>query len=70
MSDAIRTAEEQCRVQERLLLRGNTLGGVIASVLHLLAHDREVPVDELLRYERELRGWTADVRAVSSEEKP
>ena len=66
----IRTAEEQVRVQARLLTAGNTLGGVVASVIHLLASGREIPADELLGYERELRSWTADVRAVLSEEAP
>lgn len=66
----IRTPQEQVRVQKRLLTRGNTLCGVVASVLQLLADGREIPADELRGYERDLRRWTADVRAVSSEERP
>jgi hypothetical protein len=66
----IRSLEEQVRVQERLLIRGNTLGGVVAAVLLLLANESEIPAEELLGYANELRSWTADVRAVSSEEAP
>ena len=61
---------ERMRVQERLLTRGNTLGGVVASVLELLAHGREFESEQLRRYAGELREWTADVRAVASEERP
>lgn len=63
---------ERERVQEKLLIRGNTLGGVIAAVLMMVGDGRadEIPEDEIRGYEQELRAWTADVRAVASEERP
>lgn len=76
-SGRIRSCEEQCRVQERLLLRGNTLGVVVASALELLAAGRSLPetngIDTQTQLEglaQDLRSWTADVRAVASEEAP
>ncbi|MEA2255582.1 MAG: hypothetical protein QOG35_1627 [Solirubrobacteraceae bacterium] len=69
-ADRIRTLEEQVRVCERLLARGNTLGGVVAAALDVLAAGREVSGDQLRSLSADLRAWTADVRAVASEEAP
>jgi hypothetical protein len=58
------------RVADRLLHRGNTLAGVTAAVLSLLAEGREMPPDELRGYADDWRRWSADVRGVASEQRP
>jgi hypothetical protein len=68
--ERIRSAGEQERIQKNLLIRGNTLGGVVASALELLAAGREVDRAQLTSLASRLRAWTADVRAVASEEAP
>jgi len=69
-SSGIRSDAEQVRVQERLLIRGNTLGGVVEAAFTILLTGGEVPHDQLTGLRDDLRGWTADVRAVASEEAP
>ncbi len=66
----IRSDAEQVRVQERLLIAGNTQAGVVVAVLKLLADGREFDPDELLQHAADLARWAADVRAVASEEAP
>jgi hypothetical protein len=59
------------RVMKQLLLRGNTLAESVASLLALVEADvpesHGAPVRD---YRDRLRAWSADVRAVASEEKP
>jgi hypothetical protein len=66
----IRSAEEEVRVQERLLIRGNTEARVIVALLGLLADGREFAPDELRRHASDLKAWADDVRAVAGEEAP
>lgn len=68
--ERIRSEGEQERIQKRLLTRSNTLGGVVAAALELLAAGQEVDEAQLASLAADLRAWTADVRAVSSEEAP
>ena len=70
MTFPIRSDAAQVRVQERLLIRGNTLGVVVSSALSILVHGGEVPLHQLEGLRNDLDTWTRDVRAVASEEAP
>lgn len=69
-TDGFRSDAEQARVQARLIGRAVTLTAVVASVLKVLRRGGTIADDEMDRYERELRTWNADARAIASEERP
>jgi hypothetical protein len=60
----------QARTLERLLVRGNTIAVVAAATLRGIVADHDIGEEEILRYADELMQWSADVRAVASEQMP